>query len=177
MTWVRFWVVTGMALAMALPRVAAAAEGAAAAKKEVTAEAEQITVVTSERLTFDYKKHYALFEQNVMVTDPEMQMAADQLMIRFDESGKATSIKAEGRVTITQTDKTAQANLATYDLETGKIVLAGKPRVTRGKDTLEGETITFWRDDNRMICQPNARLVIYPEKGSGAKDQLQLLGE
>ena len=52
-----------------------------------------------------------------------------------------------------------------------KIVLAIKPRVTRGRDTLEGELITFWRDQNRMICQHQARLVIYPEKG-GVKDQI-----
>lgn len=130
-----------------------------------------VTVITSEKLTFDYKKQYALFENDVLVTDPEMQLAADKLTVIFDAKGKARSIKAEGRVTIRQTDKTAQAGLATYDFETGKIVLAIKPRVTRGRDTLEGELITFWRDQNRMICQPQARLVIYPEKG-GVKDQL-----
>jgi len=129
-----------------------------------------VTVITSEKLTFDYKKRYALFEHNVMVTDPEMQLASDQLMITFDEDGKAQAIKAEGRVTITQADKTAQAGMATYDLETGKIVLADKPRVTRGRDMLEGDMITFWRDDNRMVCQPRARLVIFPEKG-GVKEQ------
>ena len=146
--------------------LSAAAAGEA---KNVTA-VEAVTVITSEKLTFDYKKQFALFENNVIVTDPEMQLAADKLTVIFDAKGKAQSIKAEGRVTIQQTDKTAQAGLATYDFETGKIVLAIKPRVTRGRDTLEGELITFWRDQNRMICQPQARLVIYPEKG-GVKDQ------
>ena len=128
-----------------------------------------VTVITSDRLTFDYKQKYALFENNVLVTDPEMQLACDKLLVHFDETGKAKSIKAEGRVTITQEDKTAHAGVATYDMETGKIVLAQKPRVLRGRDMLEGELITYWRDDNRMICQPQARLVIYPEQG-GAKD-------
>ncbi|OQA27416.1 MAG: OstA-like protein [Verrucomicrobia bacterium ADurb.Bin345] len=126
-------------------------------------------MITSDRLTFDYKQKYALFENNVLVTDPEMQLACDKLLVNFDETGKAKSIKAEGRVTITQEDKTAHAGVATYDMETGKIVLAQKPRVLRGRDMLEGELITYWRDDNRMICQPQARLVIYPEQG-GAKD-------
>lgn len=129
-----------------------------------------VTVITSDRLTFDYKKRYALFEHNVLVTDPEMQLACDQLTVKFDDKGKAQYIKAEGRVTITQEDKTAHAGLATYELETGKIVLTLKPRVMRGMDMLEGEQITFWRDDNRMICQPQARLVIYPEQG-GVKDR------
>jgi lipopolysaccharide transport protein LptA len=142
----------------------------AAGEKESKSTTEAVTVITSEKLTFDYKKQYALFENNVLVTDPEMQLAADRLTVLFDDKGKARSIKAEGRVTVRQADKTAQAGLATYDLETGKIVLAIKPRVTRSRDMLEGEVITFWRDQNRMICQPQARLVIYPEKG-GVKDQ------
>ena len=157
-------VIAGMVIAgAALPALAA---GEAAGGSSV----EPVTVVTSEKLTFDYKKQYALFENNVVVTDPEMQLAADRLTVFFDAKGKAKSIKAEGRVTIQQADKTAQSGLATYDFESGKIVLAVKPRVTRGRDTLEGELITFWRDQNRLICQPQARLVIYPEKG-GVKDQ------
>ena len=143
---------------------------AEAEKSEESPGTEAVTVITSEKLTFDYKKQYALFENNVVVTDPEMQLAADRLTVFFDAKGKAKSIKAEGRVTIQQADKTAQSGLATYDFESGKIVLAVKPRVTRGRDTLEGELITFWRDQNRLICQPQARLVIYPEKG-GVKDQ------
>jgi lipopolysaccharide transport protein LptA len=135
-----------------------------------------VTVVTSDKLTFDYKKRFAVFEHNVIVNDPQMQMAADRLMIYFNEDGKAESIKAEGRVTITQTDKTAQSGVASYDVATGKIVLADRPRVTRGKDVLEGDVITFWKNENRMICQPQARLVIFPEK-DGTKDKLLGGGE
>ena len=124
----------------------------AAAEKEDGASPADVTVITSEKLTFDYKKHYALFENNVLVTDPEMQLAADQMTVLFDEKGKAKSVKAEGRVTIRQTDKTAQAGLATYDFESGKIVLAIKPRVTRGRDTLEGRkrqpTSIVWSVNN-----------------------------
>ena len=155
-----------VSLAAACAALAAFAEG----EKADAPSAEAVTVITSEKLPFDYKKQYALFEDNVLVADPEMQLAADRLTVLFDKKGKAQSIKAEGRVTIQQADKTAQAGLATYDFESGKIVLAIKPRVTRGRDTLEGELITFWRDQNRMICQPQARLVIYPEKG-GVKDK------
>lgn len=134
----------------------------------------ELTVITSDRLTFDYEKHFAVFEQNVKVTDPDMQLESDKLTVKFDEEGKAETIKADGRVTIQQADKTAKSAVATYEVATGKIVLAGKPRVTRGRDVLEGDVITFWRNENRMVCQPKARLVIFPEKG-GAEDRF--LGE
>ncbi len=165
------WVSLGVGLQAAPPAPPTPAPPAPGGKAAKSAEpAETMTVVTSDRLTFDYKNKYALFEQNVIVTDPQMQMAADKLTVYLDEKGQAKSFKAEGRVTLTQADKTAQAGVATYDVPTGKIVLSVKPRVTRGRDVLEGDVITFWRNENRMICQPGARLLIYPDKG-GAKDQ------
>jgi len=148
-----------------------AADAAAPAESEITAD---VTVITSDRLTFDYKKKYALFEQNVVVTDPELKLTSDRLTVVFDDKGKPTNIKAEGNVVLSQADKNAKAMVATYDVATGKIVLAGKPRVSRGRDILEGDVITFWRDENRMVCQPQARLVIYPDR-DGSKSSL--LGE
>ena len=126
-------------------------------------------MITSEKLTFDYKNHYATFENNVLVTDPEMRLTSDKLTVPFNETRAAKVITAEGNVHITQLDKVARSQGATYDVDSGKIVLAGKPRVTRGRDTLDGEVITFWRDDNRMTCQSRARLVIHPEKDGSNK--------
>lgn len=143
---------------------AAAEEGGA----EVTG---NLTVITSERLLFDYKKQYALFEEDVVVTDPELKLTADTMTVRFNEAGDVSLIVAKGNVTIEQADKVATSGLATYNVEQGKITLEENPRVKRGKDLLEGVIITFWRDDNKMICEPQARLVIYPEKG-GTRDQL-----
>lgn len=177
MKYLRMLAIVGSVWAAAAPRVPAQEEAAAPKARPAPSgagAADQLTVITSDRLTFDYEKHFAVFERNVMVTDPDMQLASDKLTVRFDEDGKAQTIKAEGRVTITQADKTSQSGVATYDVATGKIVLADKPRVTRGRDVLEGDVITFWRNENRMVCQPRARLVIYPEK-DGAEERF--LGE
>jgi lipopolysaccharide export system protein LptA len=135
---------------------------------------EDVTVITSEKLTFDYRQRYALFERNVLVVDPSMRLQSDQLTVNFDASNKVKEIVAEGNVYIQQEDKIALSGKATYDVDSGKILLTENPRVRRGKDVLQGERITFFRDENKMICEPRARLVIFPEKG-GARTQL--LGE
>jgi len=131
---------------------------------------EEVTIITSDQLTADYKQHYALFDGNVVVTDPQMQLTSEKLTVTFDANNKIKSIKAEGKVNIRQTDKLAKADLATYDIESGKIVLSGKPRVMRGKDMLEGEVITMFRNESRILVYPRARLVVYPERG-GAREQ------
>ena len=122
------------------------------------------TVVTSDKLTFDYLKKFALFEGRVLVNDPRLQLSADRLTIVFTEAGGAETIKAEGKVLLTQGDKKARADVATYDVESGKIVLAGgPPQMMQGRNILEGEVITFWRDEQRLECKPKARLVVYSE--------------
>ena len=158
-SWCRF------ALALWLAGAAWVAEGATAE------EAADLTVITSDKLTFDYQQHFAYFQDNVVVVDPEMKLFADRMTVTFSASNKVTEIKAEGKVFIVQEDKQARSDVAIYNLQQGVIVLTGKPQVTRGQDVLTGDKIIFWRDQNKMIVEPRARLVIHPDSG-GAKTTL-----
>lgn len=132
----------------------------------------EVTVITSERLTFDYGQQFALFERDVVVTDPQLRLTCDKLVVWFDDEGQATLIKSEGNVQITQHDKVAEAGEATYDLEKAKIVLTKSPRVQQGNDFLEGTVITYYVDTQVMICEPQAKLVIFPKGESRAVPNL-----
>jgi lipopolysaccharide transport protein LptA len=141
--------------------------GAALAQEE----APDVTVITSERLTYDSQEQFALFENEVEVRDPQMFLTSDTLTAHFDADNKVRRIEAQGSVYIRQEDRQAWGGSASYDVESGKMVLADNPRVKRGRDMLTGGTITFWRDKSQMVCEPGARLVIFPQEG-GARDQL-----
>ena len=130
-----------------------------------------VTVITSDRLTFDYDNQFALFEGNVVVTDPEMKLTANKMNVTFNDKSEVEAIDATGDVRIQQEDKVANAGEARYDVKTGQIVLKDNPRVRRGNDLLQGDVITFWRDENKMICEPRARLVIFPDKDN-SRDKL-----
>jgi lipopolysaccharide transport protein LptA len=129
------------------------------------------TVITSTRLTIDQKNQFALFEENVVVRDPAIRLRADRLTVFFDATNQAERIEAEGRVVIQQDRTMAWAEKATYDVVSGEIFMEGQPRIRRGQDVLEADTITFWRDDNKIICEPSARMVIFPQ-GEGARSVL-----
>ncbi|MCF7837774.1 MAG: LptA/OstA family protein [Candidatus Marinimicrobia bacterium] len=134
----------------------------------------KVTVITSERLTFEYQAQYALFEENVYVDDADMQLWCDKMTVRFSDENELESIVAERNVRIHMDDKQATAESATYLVATGEIRLDGQPRVQRGRDLLAGDRIIFWRNENRMVCYPRARLVIYSEEGAPG---VSLLGE
>jgi len=144
----------------------------AAEKKAATESSSDVTVITSEKLTFDYLKQYAYFEKDVVVVDPQMKIYADTMMVIFSDDNKAKSIKAEGNVIIIQDDKRARAAVAEYKVDVGEITLTGEPMVTSGRNILTAEVIKFWRDDNRMECKPRSRLVIYPDDDSGGPDAI-----
>ena len=135
------------------------------------ADTQDMSVITAERLTFDYQQGYALFEESVKVVDPELNLTSDRLRVVFGEDDEVKTIVASGHVEIRQEDRIARAGKATYDLQTGRIFLEDKPRVQRSRDMLAGDTITFWRDENKMICEPRARLIVFP-RDDGTREQL-----
>ena len=132
-------------------------------EKAISEDATDVTVITSDKLTFDYIKQYAFFEGNVIVVDPQMKIYSDTMMVKFDDSNKARNIKAEGNVVIIQDDKRAKSDIAEYKVDTGEIILRVNPMITSGRNILTADVIRFWRDENRAIFEPNSRLVIYPD--------------
>ncbi|MBQ7252204.1 MAG: hypothetical protein IJS32_06360 [Kiritimatiellae bacterium] len=171
----KMWTILAAACvaAMAGPVLPArAAEGLKTGGKSIEAD-DSATVMTSDKLTFDYRKKFAIFEGSVVVSDPRMQLKSDRLTVVFGDDDKIKTIKAEGKVFITQGDKKARGDVATYDLVTGKIVLVGgPPQVLQGRNIMEAEVITFWRDEQRVECRPRARLVVYSDDFEKSKNPL-----
>lgn len=128
-----------------------------------------LTVVTSERLVYDAEKQTAVFEKDVVVSDPNLRMKTDRLTIAFDDQNQPTRLLAEGRVILSQAETRAWADKVTYDVATGQVTLEGNPRVLRGRDMLMAQRIVFFRNQSRLECYPEARLILYPQKG-GARD-------
>lgn len=122
------------------------------------------TVITSTRLNYDQAKRVAVFEENVIVIDPELNINADRLTVFFAEDNKVATIEANGNVVIEQNETKGFAQKAVYAVKEGKVVLTGSPEVHRGSDELSGETITFWRYSGRILCEPRAMLKLYSDE-------------
>ena len=90
------------------------------------------TVVTADRLTFDYKKYTAIFENHVVVTDPRMNIESDRLTLIFNNTNEIKSVTAVGNVRLKSEDKTGTCNKAVYLAETEEVVLTGNARLKRG---------------------------------------------
>lgn len=147
----RLWIILGT--------LAAALAGAARAQTG--------TVITSDALTFDYKRSVAIFENNVKVNDPQMRMEADKLTLLFEGTNSIKSITATGKVKLWQADKVATCKQAVYVGKSGEITLTGDVVVTRGSDSLQTEEVLFWVNEDRMQCRKPSRVTISAESQSG----------
>lgn len=151
-----------LALLLSLPAPSPAA-GALADDGRALESSDAATVVTADKLTFDYIRKFAKFENNVVVNDPRMQLSSDRLTILFTESSDPQTIKAEGKVVLTHQEFKARADMATYDFESGRVTLVGgPPQVLKDRNILEGDVILYWTKEQRLECKPHARLVVYP---------------
>jgi lipopolysaccharide export system protein LptA len=129
------------------------------------------TVIQAKHLDFDYPSRTAVFEGDVVVTDPRVKISADTITAVFTTNNQPESVTAVGNVRIEQTDRIAYCQRAVYSVGSGLMVLTGKPRIERGGDTIEGSRIVFNRDSDKIACE-DAVLKIMPGRGKGGVDKM-----
>jgi len=129
-------------------------------------ETNEVTVITSKELFLDYNGRTVRFEENVHVQDPEMTMDCGTMNVRFGENNEIDWIEALSEVKLHNEGREAQAGRAVYDITTDEFLLEDEPKIMDGRNMLLGERIRFWRATGRMVCEPSARLIMYPDDES-----------
>jgi len=129
-------------------------------------ESKHPTILTSQgKMVVNYNENIIEFYDKVIVTDPRAILKADYVKIYINkEKQNLEKVFCSGNVEIEQEDKRAVSNEAVYDGINKTIVLTGEPRIMRGENLLGADKITFYIEDERVVCEPKARLIIYPSE-------------
>lgn len=136
------------------------------------------TVVTSGSLDVDYNKNTAVFSRDVHVVDGSGEIWADRMEVTFEpRTREVKETIATGRKVITRTrGRSSRSRKAVYTAGDGKVVLTGDPRITQGQNVYTADRIIIFRDSEKVVFEPRARLFVYPDEGPGMKG-LNLIGE
>jgi len=110
------------------------------------------TVVVSESLKMDYEGRHGVFDRNVRVISNEVRIESDRMEIQFKEDNSIGEIRATGNVRIARNTSTGLCERALCDMQSGRMIMSGNARVTRGGEVLVGETITYYREADRLVC-------------------------
>ncbi len=109
------------------------------------------TVVTSNKLEYDYKNNIALFDGKVNVTDPEFTLKADRMIIFLEKTNDVSRVACTGNVRMTSDDIVIVCGKATYTRVNAHVLLEDRPVVTKGEQRLTGESIDVWLNDSRVV--------------------------
>ncbi len=137
--------------------------------------------ITADRMEADNKKNFVVFRGNV-AAEEDFLICSDELYLRYGEGQRVDKLTATGSVRIYQDDKESLSDNAVYDREARTIVLTGGPVVRQCTDTVRGDKITVYVDEDRVVVESQGgsrvKAVIMPNKkcgesaGSGAVSPL-----
>ena len=96
-------------------------------------------------------------------------MNCEKVRLHLKENNEIDWIEALFEVIIQSDDRKALADRATYHADEGKFTLEGNPMVKQGPNIMTGDRITFWQEPRRMVCEPNARVLLYLDEATKAK--------
>ena len=108
---------------------------------------------------WDLKGRSARFTGGVTVTRGDVTLTCDTLSVQFASANRVQEATAEGSVVVTQGGRRATGSRAQLNADSGEIALTGEPRISEGSNTMSGQRITLWLDDDRVRCD-QCRLVV-----------------
>ncbi len=121
-------------------------------------------VITSSRMEFDNEERVFYFEGNVIVKDNRYTLTADRMIVFLEDgTNELRQIHAIGNVFIVSDERTGSCPEAVYTKNSGQVIMFGpndtSVQLTDNGDKIWGRKITFWLEDQRMVCVP-ARLAL-----------------
>lgn len=128
--------------------------------------------IKSNELSADNKGKTAIFTGKVVAKQGDITIFADRLTINYGEKkGDVEKIEADGNVRIIQENRTGIAAHAVYESKAGRMTLTGNPKVMQGTDTLSGESITYFIDEDRSVITGSSKkrveaTILPPRKGN-----------
>ena len=120
--------------------------------------------IVSDKLEAYQQQQKVIFIGNVVAKQGELTIRGDRMTIYYLEkanpkpneeglAGKIDRIEVAGGVHITQKRIVATGERVVYFDEEKKIVLTGKPRVVRGKDSIQGKKITLFLESEKSVVE------------------------
>lgn len=136
--------------------------------------------IKSNELSADNKGKTAVFSGKVVAKQGDITIFCDRMTVYYGSNqGDVDKIEADGNVRIVQENRTGLASHAVYESRLGRITLSGgSPKVMQGADTVSGEIITYFLDDERSsvsggrveaVIHPQPKNEVRPKKGNADK--------
>ena len=132
------------------------------------------TVITSDKIDFDNREGVILFDDNVLVDDPQFSMRSDRLLVFMEGTNDVSQVMAIGNVTFSNEMRSATCSKAVFTKKDGQVVMTGDVRMKNEGETageVSGEKVVIWVDDERVEVLKGAKITLPPGTFKKAADK------
>jgi len=138
--------------------------------------------ITSDRMEAFNDKKLIIFSGNARITQGKNVLKSDRLLLYYkgklktenqkggistEQNDNLEKIDAQGNVSFTQEERTAQGDQAIYYKESNKIVITGNALLNEGSNSNRGDRVTIFINENKGLVesdtQNQVKAVIYPQ--------------
>ena len=148
----------------------------------VQSQSDEPITITSNTMTASNKGRRAIFRDTVILTQGDLVVRSDVMVVRFKQEDKATPkasgeqnqdagrkidlIEAKGKVVIEKATGRATCRHAVYHKDEEKIVLTGSPVAWQGGTRVSGPKMTMYLEENRSVVEGGTRVIIDEQEGN-----------
>jgi lipopolysaccharide export system protein LptA len=164
--------------------------GLAQAQKKLNVDKGQPIQIQSDRLDAYQEKRVVIFSGNAVATQGDRTIKADRLLIYYKNrpgspekkdtsdigaTGDLERLEAQGRVTITETNRLVTGDHAVFYQDSQKIVMTGNAVMRDGKNIIKGGRIIVFLDEDRGVVESSeskrVTATIYPNEKKEEKQK------
>ena len=132
------------------------------------------TMVTSEKIDFDNREGVILFDDHVLVDDPQFSMRSDRLLVFMEGTNDVSQVMAIGNVSFSNEMRSATCNKAVFTKKDGQVVMTGDVHMKSAGETageIRGNKVVIWVDDERVEVLDGASVTLPPGAFKKAADK------
>jgi len=122
-----------------------------------TIDTNQPVEIQSQQLEIMQQENKSIFSGNVVATQGEMTLSADELCVFFADENQIDRLEAVGHVRFSQLDRIATSEKAIFHQLTGVLLLLGNATVQQGGNLVSGNEITFYVKENRSVVKGSSQ--------------------
>ena len=116
------------------------------------------TVITARTLEYEYKRYVAIFEKDVHIVDPMLDVKAERLVVLFDEEGSIKSATATGAVELFHENSKGSCQKAIYMVKEGEVILLGAVVLSNGDRVATADRADYYVKTGEAKLTGNAVL-------------------
>ena len=119
--------------------------------------------IRSEKAIFRNSNQEIRFDHKVRLRGDYGALNCNKLTLKLGDKSYLDWILAEEKVTFKYRDIVAKSSNMRYNLKIKYLFLNGRPRVMQNTCVLKADSIKIWPYDQKVICEPSAKAIIFPD--------------